>query len=80
MMDEVGPLGAIEPGDLGNRPPGAEEPVAAPPPADRTQAKTFVADAIAMRAHTGCDDNIEACRRGRRAPPAGGASRNTNPR
>ena len=59
-MDKVGLLGAIEPGDFGNCSPGANEPVPAPPPAERAQGETFVADPIAMRAHAGRDHDIEA--------------------
>ena len=60
MVDDVRPLAAIEPGDSGYRPRGAEEPVAAPPPGDRAQGETLVADLFAMRAHPGRDDYLEA--------------------
>ena len=63
-MDEVGLFGAIEPRDFGNCPPGTNESVPAPPPADRAQGETFVADPIAMRAHTGRDHDIKAGRPG----------------
>src|SRR5580693_2316906 len=59
MVDDVGPLVAIEPGDRGYRPRGAEGTIAAPPPGDRTQGKTLVADLFTMRAHPGRDDYLE---------------------
>ena len=63
-MDNIRPLGVIESGDFGNCSPGANEPVPPPPPADGAQSETFVADPIAMRAHAGRDDDIEAGRPG----------------
>src|SRR5438270_3688358 len=70
MMDNIGPFGAIEPRNFGNGPPRANQPVAAPPPADRTQRETFVADPIAMRAHARRDHDIEAgCPGGARRRP-----------
>ena len=64
MMDEVGPLGAIDPRNFGNRPPGAKETVPAPAPLDWAQCEPFVADPIAMRTHAGRDHDIEAGRAG----------------
>jgi hypothetical protein len=64
MMDKVGFLGAIQIRDFGYCPPGAKDAVAAPPPAERAQRETFVADAIAMRAHACRDRDIEAGRPG----------------
>jgi len=60
MVDNVGPLAAIEPGDRKYRPDGAEEPIAAPPPGDRAQDETLVTDLLAMRAHPGRHDHLEA--------------------
>ena len=59
-MHKVGLLGAIEPGDFGDCPSGANQPVPAPPPPDRAEAETFVTDLVAMRAHAGRDHDIEA--------------------
>jgi hypothetical protein len=63
-MHKVGLLGAIELGNFGNCSRGTDEPVPAPPPTDRAQGETFVADLIAMRAHACRDHNIEAGRPG----------------
>ena len=64
MMDKVRPLGTIKACNLHNRPPGAEEPVAASAPADLAQGETLIADTIAMPAHASRDHNIEAGRSG----------------
>ena len=64
VMDEVRPLGAIEPGDFRNCPSPAKETVPAPTAADRAQGETLVADPIAMRAHASDDHDIEAGRPG----------------
>ena len=58
-MKDVGALGAIEPGDCANRPHGAEEPVAAPPPGDRAQREALLADQLAVLAHPGRDHHLE---------------------
>jgi hypothetical protein len=63
-MDKVGLLGAVEPGDFGDCPGCAKNPVPPPPPTDRAQRETFVADPIAVCAHAGRDHDIEAGRPG----------------
>jgi hypothetical protein len=63
-MHKVGLLGAIELGDFGDCPRGANQPVPAPSPSNRAQAETFVADLIAMRAHACRDHDIETGRPG----------------
>ena len=57
MMDDVGPLGAIEPDDRQDRAGSAEEPVAAPAPGERAQRKALGADPLGMRAHPRRDDD-----------------------
>ena len=59
MVDDVGPLVAIEPADRGYRPRGAEGTIAAPPPGDRAQGETLVAYLFAMRSDPGRDDHLE---------------------
>ena len=60
MMDDVRLLGAIECGDLGNRPASAQNAIAAPPPGEWPQGKAFVADPLSIAAHPGGDDDVEA--------------------
>ena len=50
MTNESGDyfFGAVEPGNLGNRLPGADKPIAAPAPGDRAQPKTRIEDVLAV--------------------------------
>ena len=59
-MHKIGPLGAVEPSNLGNRPPGTEEVIAASTPGDWAQGEAFCANLPAMRLHSGRDDDLEA--------------------
>src|SRR5260370_41289221 len=58
-MEDVGALGMIEPCDRGNRPCGAEQPVAAAPPGDRAQREALLADLLAVLPHPGRDHHRE---------------------
>ena len=60
MVNKIGALGAIEPSDLGNRAPGADQSVAAASPAERVQPESFLADRLCMRAHPGRHDDRKA--------------------
>ena len=62
MMDEVGLLCAIEPGNFGDRVPGADKPVAAPAPSDRAQTEPLFANPITVRTHPGRYCNLKTSR------------------
>ena len=58
-MHDVGPLGAIEPRDVGYSPRCADQSIAAPPPPQRAQPEPFAANALAMRLHPCRDNDLE---------------------
>jgi hypothetical protein len=60
MVDNIGPLRAVELRDSGNRVAGASKPVAAPAPADRVQVDAFLPDSLAMRPDPSRDRDLEA--------------------
>jgi hypothetical protein len=60
MIDDVGPLRPIKPGDLAQAAHRPEEAVAAPPPAEWMQGKSLATDPLAMRLHPGSNGYVAA--------------------
>ena len=59
MVNDVGSLAAVEPGNFDNRSNAAGEAVATPAPAYRAQRETLLADLFSMFADAGCDNHFE---------------------
>ena len=59
MMHDIGPLAPIQRGDRRHGAAGADDTVAAPPPAQRLEPKPLGADPVAMRALARGDDDFE---------------------
>jgi len=60
VMKNIGALSSIEAGNRRNRSHGADEPVTASAPSERTKRETFLCDLRAMSTHPGGNDDIEA--------------------
>ena len=59
MMHDIGPLAAVQRGDRRHGAAGADDAVAAPPPAQRLEPKPLGADPVAVRALARRDDDFE---------------------
>ena len=59
MMHDIGPLAPVQRGDRRHGAAGADDTVAAPPPAQRLEPKPLGADPVAMRALARGDDDFE---------------------
>ena len=59
MMHDIGPLAPVQRGDRRHGAAGADNAVAAPPPAQRLEPKPLVADPVAMHALARRDDDFE---------------------
>ena len=59
MVDDVGPLFAIEVGDFGHRPRRADGAVPAPAPGERPELEAFASDLLVVFAHPRRHDHFE---------------------